>query len=170
MNTNRKLGHNPTWEQIRNRIDEDVDKTNGCWEWLGLKYSNGYGRFNGTSSHRLSYESHIGPIFKGMDIDHLCRNRACCNPDHLEPVTRQENLRRGVGIELQKAKAAKRKICSNGHAMAPENTYIRPSDGSRQCKTCRAASEIEYANSNREEINKRKREWRKKWKLLGIRK
>ena len=170
MSTSQKLGHKPTWKQIRSQIEKCVDKTNGCWDWIENKDSNGYGRLFGTSSHRLSYEAHIGPIFKGMDIDHLCRNRGCCNPEHLEPVTRQENLRRGIGIELQKAKAEKRKTCSKGHELTPENTYIRPSDGVRQCRTCRANQDKENREAKKEAINARKREWRKAWMAKGVRK
>jgi len=75
---------------------------NGCWIWLAAKDSSGYGRI-GTSSyktesaHRVVYRLVRGEIPAGLDLDHLCRIRACCNPDHLEPVTRAENLRRGAG-------------------------------------------------------------------------
>jgi hypothetical protein len=71
---------------------------NGCWIWTGRTIRNGYGflwranrRF---STHRLSYELHVGPIPTGMDLDHLCSNPPCCNPAHLEPVTHAENMRR----------------------------------------------------------------------------
>jgi HNH endonuclease len=170
MSTNQKLGHKSTWAQIRAHIDKCIDKTSGCWEWIGSKDLNGYGRLYGTSSHRLSYEAHIGPIFKGMDIDHICRNHACCNPKHLEPVTRQENLRRGIGIELQKVRANNRRACSKGHELTVENTYIRPSDGVRQCRTCRADKDKESRAAKKDAINARKREWRKAWRAKGVRK
>lgn len=85
-----------------------VDKAgpNGCWVWMASKAA-GYGKFrvgsqlDGTrrlvESHRWSYEALVGPIPEGLDLDHLCRNTACVNPDHLEPVTRQVNCHRGVG-------------------------------------------------------------------------
>jgi len=70
-----------------------------CIEWTGATAKNGYGRVyrNGhwTGAHRHAYELKVGPIPEGLDLDHLCSNRACINPGHLEPVTRQENLRRG---------------------------------------------------------------------------
>lgn len=71
----------------------------GCWLWTGA-LRDGYGRvkFNGSvtqEAHRASYEFHIGPIPEGLVIDHLCRNRSCINPSHLEPVTQGENIRRG---------------------------------------------------------------------------
>lgn len=74
----------------------------GCWDWIGGIGSHGYGAlWDGrqmTVAHRVMYELVVGPIPDGLDIDHLCRNRACVNPAHMEPVTRGENLRRGGGF------------------------------------------------------------------------
>lgn len=72
----------------------------GCWLWTGSTNGVGYGDFRARGKnhyyvHRWAYEEWAGPIPKGMDLDHLCRNRSCCNPAHLEPVTRRENLERG---------------------------------------------------------------------------
>ena len=81
-----------------------VDKTETCWIWIGAIGTGGYGNFwvgpdrlsDRMRAHRFAYESMVGPIPEGLDLDHLCRNRACVNPAHLEPVTRRVNLRRGV--------------------------------------------------------------------------
>jgi len=89
---------------LAERVFAKVDMTLFCWEWKGAvcRYT-GYGkvglgrRGDGVGYvHRVVYQMLVGPVPEGMDLDHLCRNRACCNPDHLEPVTRSENNRRGA--------------------------------------------------------------------------
>lgn len=76
-----------------------VDLETGCWIYGGARHANGYGatRWNGRlyKTHRLTYQLLRGEVPAGLDLDHLCHVRACCNPYHLEPVTRAENLRRG---------------------------------------------------------------------------
>jgi len=81
----------------------------GCWEWIGKRRPDGYGSLRvlgrDTRTHRFSYETFVGPIPKGLVIDHLCENKACARPDHLEPVTIAENTRRhfrGVRSRNQK--------------------------------------------------------------------
>jgi hypothetical protein len=75
-----------------------IDASTDCWTWTGAKTSTGYGSFGYQgrtwSTHRLAYELLVGPIPDGLTIDHLCRNKPCCNPSHLEPVTIRENQRR----------------------------------------------------------------------------
>ena len=77
------------------------EPNSGCWLWVAMLGSGGYGRFKvgnkNVYAHRLSYEHHVGAIPEGLDLDHLCRTRCCVNPTHLEPVTRKENIRRGLG-------------------------------------------------------------------------
>jgi HNH endonuclease len=128
----------------------------GCLEWSG-SLRTGYGKFRGkdggtTSAHRVVWETFVGPIPEGMDLDHLCRNRKCVNPDHLEPVTRRENLRRGSNGVLKTH-------CKNGHEYTEENTIWRKADpgnrhrpnGSRGCRTCINIGHKVYRDRKRSE-------------------
>jgi hypothetical protein len=110
----------------------------GCWVWVGaITKSTGYGKvkLNGRpkDAHRASYEMHIGPVPAGLEIDHLCRNRPCVNPAHMEPVTRGENTRRGDHYQRRKTH------CPQGHPYTGQNIAYRMRDGglTRQCRTCR---------------------------------
>jgi hypothetical protein len=80
------------------RMVRKIDASGECWTWVGAVTSRGYGSFGYEgriwSTHRLAYELLVGAIPAGLTIDHLCRNKLCCNPAHLEPVTLAENLRR----------------------------------------------------------------------------
>lgn len=89
-------------ERIPASIWSRIQIINGCWVWTGRLNRNGYGRvwWQGREPvvHRVVWELLIGPIPKGLVLDHLCRNRACCNPGHLEPVTQRENVVRGEAV------------------------------------------------------------------------
>lgn len=103
-----------------------------CMLWAGAKSQNGYGQFyvGGTRrpAHRWYFEQVRGTVPEGLELDHLCRWRSCVNPWHLEPVTHQENMRRGRSHQREQAH------CIHGHEFTPENTY--PVDGKRQCREC----------------------------------
>lgn len=115
----------------------------GCWFWLWQLNNGGYGivglrRHRKMLAHRLSYESFVGPIPPALDIDHLCRTRSCVNPEHLQPVTRSENLRRGLGPRLTslRHKGVRITHCHRGHEYSTENTYWH--GDYRRCRTCAA--------------------------------
>lgn len=116
----------------------------GCWKWIGAMWAKGYGRFTlpGTQrrigAHVWGYERYVGPVPEGLELDHLCSNRWCVNPSHLEPVTHLENVRRGRACENGAHNAAKTH-CPQGHEYTPENTYIRPDRPfGRNCRACGA--------------------------------
>lgn len=149
----------PLKERIESRIFVRLDT--GCWEWLGRIMPNGYGmlgigqRSKGEKktvySHRLSYEVFIGPIPDGMDLDHLCRNRCCCNPAHLEPVTRSENSRRGMGAVMLGLLNSTKTHCAHGHEYSPANTIYRKGGG-RSCRICRKRDKQKYVERKRKQI------------------
>ncbi len=118
-----------------------VEPTDTCWEWRGLKDEHGYGRFsfNGRlrQAHRVSYVLLVGSIPKGLQLDHLCRNKGCVNPKHLEPVTHGENLRRGNNRNRVKTH------CVHGHPFDLFNTVF-DERGHRQCKVCKDSIKRAY--------------------------
>lgn len=108
----------------------------GCWVWqeksrTSQGYALGQGPTGLAAAHRLAYEALVGPIPEGLQLDHLCYNPPCINPSHLEPVTRQENMRRARERYTH---------CKNGHEFNEENTRIT-TQGGRQCLPCKRAYE-----------------------------
>jgi len=115
-----------------------VHAEGGCWEWTGARQTNGYGEFHPSHStkvlaHRFAFELVKGPIPADKQLDHLCRNRGCVNPAHLEAVTPAENTRRSP-IAHGSLNAAKTH-CRHGHPFDEANTQLRP-NGSRWCRAC----------------------------------
>ena len=98
----------------------DKDGPGGCWLWTASQNGYGYGKFKAphafVASHRYAYELLVGPIPDGLQIDHLCRNRACVNPAHLEPVTQRVNLMRGNTLASINARKTH---CIRGHEFTP---------------------------------------------------
>jgi len=110
IQSGRKISLGQFWAKV------DKSSGSGCWLWTGRLNRSGYGQmFDGPSAHRVSYEIAKGLIPDGLELDHLCCTPACVNPDHLEPVTRDENARR---------RAERNVTCKNGHPWSPETTYI----------------------------------------------
>lgn len=120
-------------ERIATKIRIEGD----CWQWTGSYAGNGYG---GTwrdgrhcRAHRAVWELLVGPIPEGMTLDHLCRNRRCVNPAHLEVVTMRENILRG---ESPSARHARQTHCKHGHPYEGANLYLAPGNGQRKCRIC----------------------------------
>ena len=131
-------------QKIQDTFWARIEKTEQCWLWMGQRVT-GYGVFQigrkNFRAHRLSYTILRGPIPEGLTLDHLCRNRICVNPDHLEPLALRDNILRGDGM----AKAYRTNICCHGHDLLAHG-YIR-GDGKRCCRIC---------------VRKNKKEWKAK--------
>lgn len=123
-----------------------IDMETGCWVWAAYCRPSGYGQIYDpatgamTYAHRYYYEHLVGPITPGNQIDHLCRNRACVNPGHLEDVTPSVNTRRSRLIDGK---------CKRGHDVTrPGGLYLYP-DGRRECRTCKTDGLREWKSRSR---------------------
>ncbi|MGW7514807.1 HNH endonuclease signature motif containing protein [Streptomyces sp. NPDC054796] len=111
-----------------------------CHQWTGSTNERGYGTFwhgRTVKAHRYAYEQQVGPIPDGLDIDHLCRNRACVAPGHLRAVTHRENI---LTSSNHVARRAAVRVCPAGHAYDEANTYVAK-NGTRKCRSCRRAAQ-----------------------------
>lgn len=140
----------PQFGPIEDRFWRHVEKTEICWWWRGAIHR-GYGVFwlNGRNvrAHRYSYGLEYGLPRRDLTLDHLCRNRACVRPTHLEAVTVRENVLRGIGLT---AKNALRTHCPIGHAYSPDNLIAyRLRRGHRDCKECNRTASRNYQRQRR---------------------
>jgi hypothetical protein len=122
-----------------------------CWLWNGYVDQGGYGCVRRgpkvAKVHRAVYEELVGPIPPGLELDHLCRVRHCYNPDHLEPVTHAENVRRGRAGDFWAAKTR----CPQGHPYDEANTLVNKAGG-RVCLTCKRAASRATSRARRQRM------------------
>jgi hypothetical protein len=139
------------WSGLPQHIEDKIftEPNSGCWLWTANQLPRGYGQLKYkrrcSYSHRVVYEILVGPIPKGLHIDHLCRTPSCCNPDHLEPVTHLENVRRGDAGQHH----ARKEECPHGHPYTEENT--RRNEKGRWCRACAKRSSLLYMRRIRAE-------------------
>ena len=159
--TNDGVPVNRLWQSIGCA----VRMPNGCWEWCGTTKDNGYGIRYGVFkwrnwgktkqgyAHRLAYIIFYGDIPKGKEINHLCKNTLCVNPQHLQAATRRENLLHG---DTFASKNCSKDRCIHGHLFDESNTHFT-TDGSRKCRACDRIKRQKYVAAHSEQVREAKR-------------
>ena len=142
------------WEKTpAERFWPKVDADGDCWVWTAGKTADGYGRFRADHgvrflAHRWAYAALVGEVGPGLHLDHLCKNRACVNPDHLEPVSPMENARRSAVGWNSRTKTH----CPQGHPYSVDNVYITKRKP-RACRTCRRGVRVETPRSQAQDVD-----------------
>lgn len=162
----------PTWSEavMAKQMISDLEKfhnsysiaANGCWIWQKAKSRAGYAIMRLTfdakpravNAHRWGYIQIVGPISSGLTLDHLCRNTACVNPTHLEPVTHRENVRRGLAMQTNE-------YCKRGHSMSGDNLSVL-ANGKRRCLACKRRSNRQQWQRHYDELLSYHREYYRK--------
>ena|SRR3990167_6146490 len=125
----------PITDPFTRFIEKILATPDGCWQWAASKSRGGYGQFKTQGkvkrAHRVAYEFFMGAIPEGLQIDHLCRNRGCVNPLHLEPVTAKVNIHRSEGLA---AKNIPKTHCPRGHCYSGRNLIMY--ENRRYCREC----------------------------------
>jgi hypothetical protein len=131
-------------EHLMQRFFEKVEKTSYCWNWTGYVTESGYGQFRYMGktqrAHRVSYELAYGSIKDNFVIDHLCKNRKCVNPKHLDLVKQIENIRRGLSGKINNAQSRKTH-CPKGHEYSRKTKH-----GYRLCGKRRSEQTLKSRN------------------------